>query len=134
MAAAPPAAACTASRSAQPVLGRALCRPECGRGRLLEDAAEITAHPPAAAITSRPARAVGEACPAVALAAEQSPLILPACDSGLLASAGADELLGLASSLVPLGTAGIIASVVRVNDKAADTLVRVYLDLIPRSV
>jgi tetratricopeptide (TPR) repeat protein len=49
-------------------------------------------------------------------------MILPACDSGLLASAGADELLGLTSSLVPLGTAGIIASVVRVNDKAADTL------------
>jgi len=46
-------------------------------------------------------------------------LILPACDSGLLAAAGADELLGLTSTLVPLGTAGIIASVVRVNDKAA---------------
>jgi len=49
-------------------------------------------------------------------------MILPACDSGLLAPAGADELLGLTSSLVPLGTAGIIASVVRVNDKAADQL------------
>jgi tetratricopeptide (TPR) repeat protein len=49
-------------------------------------------------------------------------LILPACDSGLLAPAGADELLGLTSSLIPLGTAGIIASVVRVNDKAADLL------------
>jgi len=49
-------------------------------------------------------------------------MILPACDSGLLASAGADELLGLTSSLVPLGTAGIIAGVVRVNDKAADQL------------
>src|SRR5215467_2379826 len=49
-------------------------------------------------------------------------MILPACDSGLLASAGADELLGLTSSLVPLGTAGIIASVVRVNDKATDQL------------
>jgi tetratricopeptide (TPR) repeat protein len=45
-------------------------------------------------------------------------VILPSCDSGLLAPAGADELLGLASSLVPLGTAGIVASVVRVNDKA----------------
>jgi CHAT domain-containing protein len=49
-------------------------------------------------------------------------MILPACDSGLLAPAGADELLGLTSSLVPLGTAGIIASVVRVNDKAAGQL------------
>jgi tetratricopeptide (TPR) repeat protein len=49
-------------------------------------------------------------------------MILPACDSGLLAPAGADELLGLASSLAPLGTAGIVASVVRVNDQAADRL------------
>jgi len=46
-------------------------------------------------------------------------LILSSCDSGLLAPAGADELLGLTSTLVPLGTAGIVASVVRVNDKAA---------------
>jgi tetratricopeptide (TPR) repeat protein len=49
-------------------------------------------------------------------------LILPACDSGLVSAAGADELLGLTSTLVPLGTAGIIASVVRVNDKAAAEL------------
>jgi tetratricopeptide (TPR) repeat protein len=49
-------------------------------------------------------------------------LILPACDSGLQAPAGADELLGLTSSLVPLGTAGIVASVVRVNDRAAGQL------------
>jgi len=45
-------------------------------------------------------------------------LILPSCESGLLAPAGADELLGLASALVPLGTAGIVASITRVNDKA----------------
>ncbi len=49
-------------------------------------------------------------------------MILPACDSGLLAPAGANELLGLTSSLLPLGTAGLIASVVRVNDQAADRL------------
>jgi tetratricopeptide (TPR) repeat protein len=49
-------------------------------------------------------------------------LVLPACDSGLLAPAGADELLGLASSLMPLGTVGIVASVVRVNDKAVAEL------------
>ena len=49
-------------------------------------------------------------------------MILPSCDSGLLAPAGADELLGLASTLVPLGTVGIVASVVRVNDKAAADL------------
>ena len=46
-------------------------------------------------------------------------LILPCCDSGLLAPAGADELLGLTSTLVPLGTAGIVAAVAPVNDKAA---------------
>ncbi|HET9779555.1 MAG TPA: CHAT domain-containing protein, partial [Propionibacteriaceae bacterium] len=32
--------------------------------------------------------------------------------------AGADEVLGLASSLIPLGTAAIVASVVPVNDTA----------------
>jgi CHAT domain-containing protein len=49
-------------------------------------------------------------------------LILPSCDSGLLAPAGADELLGLASVLLPLGTAGIVASVAQVNDRAAGLL------------
>lgn len=46
-------------------------------------------------------------------------LILPSCDSGLVAPIGADELLGLTAALVPLGTAGIVASVVQVNDMAA---------------
>ncbi|HEX3488264.1 MAG TPA: CHAT domain-containing tetratricopeptide repeat protein [Streptosporangiaceae bacterium] len=45
-------------------------------------------------------------------------LILSSCDSGLQAPAGADELLGLVSSLLPLGTAGIVAGVVLVNDFA----------------
>jgi CHAT domain-containing protein len=45
-------------------------------------------------------------------------LILSSCDSGLQAPAGADELLGLVSSLLPLGTAGIVAGVVPVNDFA----------------
>jgi tetratricopeptide (TPR) repeat protein len=45
-------------------------------------------------------------------------LVLPSCDSGRLAPAGADELLGLATALLPLGTAGIVASVVAVNDAA----------------
>lgn len=45
-------------------------------------------------------------------------LVLPSCDSGVLAPAGADELLGLVSSLLPLGTAGVVASVVPVNDDA----------------
>jgi tetratricopeptide (TPR) repeat protein len=49
-------------------------------------------------------------------------LVLSSCDSGLAAPAGADELLGLASALIPLGTAGIAASVVPVNDAAAVTV------------
>jgi hypothetical protein len=45
-------------------------------------------------------------------------VVLSSCDSGMLAPAGANELLGLTSSLIPLGTAGIVASVVPVNDQA----------------
>jgi len=46
-------------------------------------------------------------------------MVLAGCDSGVAAPVGADELLGLASSLGPLGAAGIVASVVPVNDVAA---------------
>ena len=53
-------------------------------------------------------------------------LVLSSCDSGVLAPAGADELLGLVSSLLPLGTAGIIAGVVPLNDHA---VVPVMVDL-----
>ncbi len=49
-------------------------------------------------------------------------VIFSSCDSGVLAPAGADELLGLAHSLAPLGTAGIVASVVPVNDQATAAL------------
>lgn len=45
-------------------------------------------------------------------------LVLSSCDSGVLVPVGADELLGLVSSLLPLGTAGIVASVVPLNDDA----------------
>jgi tetratricopeptide (TPR) repeat protein len=45
-------------------------------------------------------------------------LVLPSCDSAAMAPAGADELLGLVSSLLPLGTAGIVAGVVPLNDDA----------------
>jgi tetratricopeptide (TPR) repeat protein len=44
-------------------------------------------------------------------------LVLSSCDSGVLTPTGADELLGLVSSLLPLGTAGIIAGVVPLNDR-----------------
>ncbi|HET7016153.1 MAG TPA: CHAT domain-containing tetratricopeptide repeat protein [Streptosporangiaceae bacterium] len=45
-------------------------------------------------------------------------VILSSCDSAALAPVGADELLGLASALAPRGTAGILASVGPVNDRA----------------
>ncbi len=45
-------------------------------------------------------------------------LVLSSCDSGVLAPAGANELLGLVSSLLPLGTAGIVAAIVPLNDRA----------------
>jgi CHAT domain-containing protein len=45
-------------------------------------------------------------------------LLLTACESGVGSPTGADELLGLASSLTALGTAGLLASVVPVNDEA----------------
>jgi hypothetical protein len=53
-------------------------------------------------------------------------LVLSSCDSGVMAPAGMDELLGLVSSLLPLGTAGIIAGVVPLNDYA---VVPVMMDL-----
>ncbi|MDF5753813.1 CHAT domain-containing protein [Spongiactinospora sp. TRM90649] len=49
-------------------------------------------------------------------------LVLPSCDSGQLVPAGADELLGLAAALLPLGTAGIVAGLVPVNDEATARL------------
>jgi hypothetical protein len=45
-------------------------------------------------------------------------LVLSSCESGVAKPIGADELLGLTSSLVPLGAAGVLASVVPVNDSA----------------
>ncbi len=45
-------------------------------------------------------------------------LVLTSCDSGTTAPAGSEELLGLVSALAPLGTAGLLAAVVPVNDEA----------------
>jgi tetratricopeptide (TPR) repeat protein len=53
-------------------------------------------------------------------------VVLSSCESGVLAPAGADELLGLVSSLLPLGTAGMVAAVVPLNDHA---VVPVMVDL-----
>ncbi|GAA3450511.1 hypothetical protein GCM10018962_23440 [Dactylosporangium matsuzakiense] len=51
-------------------------------------------------------------------------LVLSSCDSARLAPSGADELLGLAAALLPLGTAAIIASVVPVDDEATADLMQ----------
>jgi tetratricopeptide (TPR) repeat protein len=45
-------------------------------------------------------------------------IILSSCDSGVLAPVGADEILGLGSSLLGLGTAGLVAGVAPLNDQA----------------
>ena len=45
-------------------------------------------------------------------------MVLPACDSGIGSHTGSDELLGLASALIGLGTAGLASSVSEVNDRA----------------
>jgi tetratricopeptide (TPR) repeat protein len=46
-------------------------------------------------------------------------VVLSACDSGVATPVGADELLGLVSGLLGVGTAGVLASVVPVNDEAS---------------
>ncbi len=54
-------------------------------------------------------------------------MILSACEVGGGEAVGADELLGLVSSLLALGTAGVLASVVPVHDQAAvGTMVEVH--------
>jgi CHAT domain-containing protein len=46
-------------------------------------------------------------------------VVLSACDTGVAAPVGADQLLGLVSGLLRVGAAGVLASVVPVNDEAA---------------
>ncbi|WP_143448808.1 CHAT domain-containing protein [Kineosporia sp. A_224] len=45
-------------------------------------------------------------------------IVLASCDSGVMAPAGADELLGLVTCLVSLGTTGVLAPISPVNDAA----------------
>jgi CHAT domain-containing protein len=51
---------------------------------------------------------------------ERSPyrLVLSSCDTARLAPVAADELLGLVTALLPLGTAGVVAASAPVNDDA----------------
>ena len=58
-------------------------------------------------------------------------LMLSACDAGLGASVGADELLGLVSALMTLGSAGVLASVLPVADESVvDLSVEVHRRLL----
>jgi len=57
-------------------------------------------------------------------------LILSSCESGMATAMPGDELLGMISVLVPLGTASLLASVVQVNDAAtAPLMVDVHASL-----
>jgi tetratricopeptide (TPR) repeat protein len=49
-------------------------------------------------------------------------VVLSSCDSGLAGVRAGDELMGLAAALFPLGTAGIVASVIPVPDHATRPL------------
>jgi hypothetical protein len=63
---------------------------------------------------------------------EQAPyrVLLSACDVGAGEAVGSDELLGVVTSLLALGTTGVLASVVPVNDLAAvPVMVRTHVDL-----
>jgi CHAT domain-containing protein len=56
--------------------------------------------------------------------------VLSACDSGVLVPVGANELLGLDTALMSMGTAGILSSVAPVNDEAtAELMVEVHRGL-----
>ncbi|GCD91281.1 CHAT domain-containing protein [Nocardioides sp. LS1] len=53
-------------------------------------------------------------------------VVLSACESGVMAPVGAGELLGLVATLLQVGTAGVVASVAVVDDRAT---VEVMVDL-----
>jgi CHAT domain-containing protein len=53
-------------------------------------------------------------------------VILSACESGLSATAAGDELMGLAASLLALGTKTLVASVVPVPDDATRRLMLAF--------
>ena len=55
-------------------------------------------------------------------------VVLSSCNSAVGVAVGADELLGLVSALISLGSAGVIASVVRVNDPATVPLMTALHD------
>jgi len=54
--------------------------------------------------------------------------VLSSCSSAIGVAVGADELLGLVSALISLGSAGVVASVVPVNDPATVPLMTALHD------
>jgi len=55
-------------------------------------------------------------------------VVLSSCSSAIGVAVGADELLGLVSALIALGSAGVVASVVPVNDPATVPLMTALHD------
>jgi tetratricopeptide (TPR) repeat protein len=55
-------------------------------------------------------------------------VVLSSCSSAIGVAVGADELLGLVSALISLGSAGVVASVVAVNDPATVPLMTALHD------
>jgi CHAT domain-containing protein len=55
-------------------------------------------------------------------------VVLSSCSSAIGVAVGADELLGLVSALISLGSAGVVASVVPVNDPATIPLMTALHD------
>ncbi len=57
-------------------------------------------------------------------------VVLSACESGVVAPVGAEELLGLTSALLALGTAGLVCSVAEVDDaRTAELMVDLHAHL-----
>jgi CHAT domain-containing protein len=59
-------------------------------------------------------------------------MVLSSCDTGDAAPIGAYEALGLVSSLLAMGTATVLASVVPVNDRATVGVMRTVHDVVGR--
>jgi hypothetical protein len=54
-------------------------------------------------------------------------IVLSACESGVVAPIGAGEMLGLVSAMLAMGSAGIVSSVAKVNDRAtAEVMIDVH--------
>ena len=57
-------------------------------------------------------------------------MVLSACESGVVAPIGAGEMLGLVSVMLAMGSAGIVSSVAKVNDRAtADLMLSLHAAL-----